>query len=123
MAVGIGTDRAPGGATTPGSVPAAGRTRALRLPRSRKMIIGFAMLAIFVIVAMIGPLDDTRWPSPSNQYTPARTRRRSCPRSRSSSRAPETARLVTARSQGRFLPGRVRTQMLTTVQIARQDAP
>jgi peptide/nickel transport system permease protein len=57
MAVGIGTDRAPGGATTPGSVPAAaGRTRALRLPRSRKMVVGFVMLAVFVIVAMIGPL-------------------------------------------------------------------
>lgn len=56
MAVGIGTDRVTGGATTPGSVPAAGRRRALRLPRSRKIIIGLGMLAVFLIIATIGPL-------------------------------------------------------------------
>jgi peptide/nickel transport system permease protein len=57
MAVGIGTDRATGGATTPGSVPATeGRRRALRLPRSPKIIVGLGMLAAFVIIAIIGPL-------------------------------------------------------------------
>jgi peptide/nickel transport system permease protein len=56
MAVGIGTNRATGGATTPGSVPTAvGRMRALRLPRSPKILIGLGMLAVFVIIAIIGP--------------------------------------------------------------------
>ncbi len=57
MAVGIGADRASSAATTPGPVPAAGgRWRALRLPRSPKIVVGLVILAVFVIIAIIGPL-------------------------------------------------------------------
>jgi peptide/nickel transport system permease protein len=57
MAVGVGTGSATTGATTPGSVPAskAGRTRPLRLPRSPKIFAGLGMLAVFVIIAIVGP--------------------------------------------------------------------
>jgi peptide/nickel transport system permease protein len=59
MAVGIGTDRAASGVPAPGSArPAtvASRPRALRLPRSPKIVIGLSMLTVFVIIAIIGPL-------------------------------------------------------------------
>jgi peptide/nickel transport system permease protein len=59
MAVGIGTAQVTGGAPVPGTArPGTGRRRqrALRLPRSRKIIVGLAMLAFFVLWAIIGPL-------------------------------------------------------------------
>ncbi len=58
MAVGIGTQRATGGGPVPGAaqpVPAPGRQRALRLPRSPKIIAGLALLAFFVLWSIIGP--------------------------------------------------------------------
>ena len=54
MAVGIGTEQ-PAGEASPG-VPAPRRGRALRLPRSGKILAGLGMLAIFVLVAVVGPL-------------------------------------------------------------------
>jgi peptide/nickel transport system permease protein len=59
MAVGIGADRAASGAAPAGgaeAVKVAGRARALRLRRSPKIIVGLGMLAVFVIIAIIGPL-------------------------------------------------------------------
>jgi peptide/nickel transport system permease protein len=59
MAVGIGADRAASGAAPAAGAEAAhvaGRTRALRLRRSPKIIVGLGMLAVFVIIAIIGPL-------------------------------------------------------------------
>jgi peptide/nickel transport system permease protein len=59
MAVGISTDLAtasgpvPGG-SLPGTSPR--RQRGLRLPRSPKVIAGLAMLALFVLWSVIGPL-------------------------------------------------------------------
>jgi len=58
MAVGIGTERATGGEPGPGTErpgPAPGRPRAWRLPRSPKIIAGLALLAFFVLWAIIGP--------------------------------------------------------------------
>ncbi|HTZ94054.1 MAG TPA: ABC transporter permease [Streptosporangiaceae bacterium] len=59
MAVGIGTEQVTGGvprpdAALPGMAPR--RQRALRLPRSPKIIAGLAMLAFFVLLSVIGPL-------------------------------------------------------------------
>jgi peptide/nickel transport system permease protein len=59
MAVGIGTELVTGGAPVPGTVPpraAPGRRRALRLPRSPKIIAGLVLLAFFVLWSVIGPL-------------------------------------------------------------------
>jgi peptide/nickel transport system permease protein len=56
MAVGIGADRAISLLGGPAPVAAIGRGRAFRLPRSPKIIIGLGMLAVFVIIAIIGPL-------------------------------------------------------------------
>jgi peptide/nickel transport system permease protein len=59
MAVGIGTGQAEGGAVAPVEVQAggpAGRGRALRIPRSPKIIVGISMLAFFVILSIVGPL-------------------------------------------------------------------
>jgi peptide/nickel transport system permease protein len=67
MAVGIGTDRATGGADgagAPGPLSPAGtaaRARALRFPHSPKMLAGIGMLTVFVIIAIIGP-----WVAPDN---------------------------------------------------------
>jgi peptide/nickel transport system permease protein len=58
MAVGIGTELARGGELVPGTVApgaAPGRRRALRLPRSPKIIAGLALLAFFVLWSVIGP--------------------------------------------------------------------
>jgi peptide/nickel transport system permease protein len=58
MAVGIGTERATGGEPAPGAAqpgPAPTRQRALRLPRSPKIIAGLALLAFFVLWSVIGP--------------------------------------------------------------------
>jgi peptide/nickel transport system permease protein len=58
MAVGIGTERATGGEPVPGAAQpgtAPRRQRALRLPRSPKMIAGLALLAFFVLWSIIGP--------------------------------------------------------------------
>jgi peptide/nickel transport system permease protein len=58
MAVGIGTERATGGGPVPGTEQpgtAPGRQRALRLPRSPKIIAGLALLAFFVLWSIIGP--------------------------------------------------------------------
>jgi peptide/nickel transport system permease protein len=59
MAVGIGTEQVIGsrpvpGDTVPGAKPL--RQRALRLPRSPKIIAGLAILAFFVLWSIIGPL-------------------------------------------------------------------
>ena len=59
MAVGTSTEQATGGASRPGAAPAAParrRHRALRLPRSPKILAGLAMLAFFVLLAIVGPL-------------------------------------------------------------------
>jgi peptide/nickel transport system permease protein len=59
MAVGIGTEQVAGTRPVPGSVTpgtAQRRRRALRLPRSPKIIAGLAILAFFVLLAIIGPL-------------------------------------------------------------------
>ncbi|MBO0831377.1 MAG: ABC transporter permease, partial [Actinobacteria bacterium] len=60
MAVGIGTEHVAGrgapelGTAQPGTTK--GSQRALRLPRSPKIIAGLIMLAFFVLLAVIGPL-------------------------------------------------------------------
>src|SRR5215469_4601983 len=59
MAVGIGTEQVTGGEPLPGTVrpgTAARRQRALRVPRSPKILAGLALLAFFVLLAIIGPL-------------------------------------------------------------------
>ena len=58
MAMGIGTDQLAGGGTAPGAEsPGAAprRQRALRLPRSGKILAGLAILAFFILWAIIGP--------------------------------------------------------------------
>ncbi|HXW88670.1 MAG TPA: ABC transporter permease [Streptosporangiaceae bacterium] len=58
MAVGIGTDQVTGTAPGPGSAPQATvrrPQRALRLPRSPKILVGLGMLAFFVLLSIIGP--------------------------------------------------------------------
>src|SRR5580658_1649409 len=58
MAVGIGIELASGGAPVPGAVPAGavpGRRRALRLPRSPKMLAGLGLLTFFVLLSIVGP--------------------------------------------------------------------
>jgi len=59
MAVGIGTEQVTAGEPVP-STGLTGtphrRQRALRLPRSPKIITGLAMLAFFVLLSIIGPL-------------------------------------------------------------------
>jgi peptide/nickel transport system permease protein len=52
MAVGVGTAQVSG--TMPGA--ARRRQRALRLPRSRKIIVGLAMLGFFVLWSVAGPI-------------------------------------------------------------------
>jgi peptide/nickel transport system permease protein len=54
MAVGIGAEPVTVGEPEPGIAP--GRRRALRLPRSPKILLGAGLLAIFVLLAIIGPL-------------------------------------------------------------------
>jgi peptide/nickel transport system permease protein len=59
MAVGIGTEQVASAGGVPASVlpgTAQRRQRALRLPRSPKIIVGLAMLAFFVLLSIIGPL-------------------------------------------------------------------
>ncbi|MGH3236409.1 MAG: hypothetical protein ACRDOH_24765, partial [Streptosporangiaceae bacterium] len=59
MAVGIGSESVTGGAPVPGTASpgtAPGRRRALRLPRSPKILAGLALLAFFVLLSIIGPL-------------------------------------------------------------------
>jgi peptide/nickel transport system permease protein len=51
MAVGIGT----GPVMADGPSIASGRRRALRLPRSRKILVGIGLLGFFVLLAIIGP--------------------------------------------------------------------
>jgi peptide/nickel transport system permease protein len=57
MATGIGSGQITGGQVHDADLPAAapGRTRALRLPRSPKIIIGLGLLSVFVIWAIAGP--------------------------------------------------------------------
>jgi peptide/nickel transport system permease protein len=61
MAMGIGTDQLAGGGPAPETAPpgeAAGRPRrqrALRLPRSPKILTGLGILAFFILWAVIGP--------------------------------------------------------------------
>jgi peptide/nickel transport system permease protein len=67
MAAGIGTEQAAGGAG-PGTPEAAlerRRPRALRLPRSGKILAGLGLLAVFVLMAILGP-----WIAP---YSPDQT--------------------------------------------------
>jgi len=54
MAVGIGTDHIAAGAPAPDI--ARGRRRALRLPRSPKLLIGLGLLGFFVLLAIFGPV-------------------------------------------------------------------
>jgi peptide/nickel transport system permease protein len=57
MAVGIGIEQVTGSGPVPGPLPGTARPqRALRLPRSPKIIAGLAMLAFFVLWSIIGPL-------------------------------------------------------------------
>src|SRR5215469_4602071 len=53
MAVGIGTDQIAADAPAPDI--ARGRRRALRLPRSPKILTGLGLLGFFVLLAIIGP--------------------------------------------------------------------
>jgi peptide/nickel transport system permease protein len=58
MAVGIGTERVTAGGPAPVGSPAGAagrRQRALRLPRSPKIIAGLVMLAFFVLLSVFGP--------------------------------------------------------------------
>jgi peptide/nickel transport system permease protein len=55
MAVGIGTELATAG-NAPAPSPARGRRRALRLPRSPKILTGLGILAFFVLLAIFGPI-------------------------------------------------------------------
>ncbi|MGH3193587.1 MAG: ABC transporter permease [Streptosporangiaceae bacterium] len=58
MAVGIGTEVDRGGAAVPAAVAggtAGGQRRALRLPRSPKMLAGLGLLVFFVLLSVIGP--------------------------------------------------------------------
>ena len=54
MAVGIGADPVTAGEPKTGIAPR--RQRTLRLPRSPKILVGVGLLAIFVLLAIIGPL-------------------------------------------------------------------
>jgi peptide/nickel transport system permease protein len=59
MAVGIGTEQVTGESPVPDAAlagRAARRHRAMRLPRSPKIIAGLSILAFFVLLAIIGPL-------------------------------------------------------------------
>jgi peptide/nickel transport system permease protein len=63
MAIGIGSGQIAGGHVPDAALPdaalpsaAPGRARAMRLPRSPKIIIGLGMLAFFIIWAVAGPL-------------------------------------------------------------------
>jgi peptide/nickel transport system permease protein len=59
MAVGIGTEQVTDSGPVPGGTPAATarrQRRALRLPRSPKIVAGLAMLAFFVLLSVVGPL-------------------------------------------------------------------
>src|ERR1700758_3113382 len=59
MAASISTEQVTGGEPVPGSAlggAAPRRQRALRLPRSPKIIAGLVMLAFFVLLSVIGPL-------------------------------------------------------------------
>src|SRR5215469_9867185 len=58
MAVGIGIEQVTSGAGEPGAgLPGpARRRRGVRIPRSPKIIAGLALLALFVLLAIIGPL-------------------------------------------------------------------
>jgi peptide/nickel transport system permease protein len=60
MAVGIGTEQVTGHDPVPGAAPpgmtTARRQRAVRLPRSPKIIAGLALLLFFVLLAIFGPL-------------------------------------------------------------------
>jgi peptide/nickel transport system permease protein len=59
--MGIGTDQLAGGGPAPGAEPPGAapgrprRNRALRLPRSGKILTGLGMLAFFILWAIIGP--------------------------------------------------------------------
>jgi peptide/nickel transport system permease protein len=55
MAVGIGTELATAG-NAPAPRPAPGRRRAVRLPRSPKILTGLGILAFFVLLAIFGPI-------------------------------------------------------------------
>lgn len=56
MAVGIGTQQVTAGGDYPAPAAAPRRRRALRLPRSPKILTGLGMLAFFVLLAIFGPL-------------------------------------------------------------------
>ncbi len=58
MAVGIGTEQVTGGRPEPATARSGlpGRTRAVRLPRSPKILAGLGLLGFFVVWAVVGPL-------------------------------------------------------------------
>src|SRR5258708_8824110 len=66
MAISASTDLRGGPAADPGLIPAPDApARRRRLPRSPKVLIGLGTLAVFLVIAVIGP-----WIAPSN---PARS--------------------------------------------------
>jgi peptide/nickel transport system permease protein len=68
MVVGIGTELATEGLAPP--VAAGGRRRALRLPRSPKIVAGLIMVAFFVLLAIFGPIVRPYDPSASLANAP-----------------------------------------------------
>jgi peptide/nickel transport system permease protein len=73
MAVGIGADLATDGVPAPGAGGPGtrrGRERALRLPRSPKMLAGAGILAFFVLLAIVGPLIAPDNPAASFRNSP-----------------------------------------------------
>jgi peptide/nickel transport system permease protein len=69
MAVGIGTQLATEG-NVPAPQPAPRRHRAVRLPRSPKILAGLGLLAFFVLLAIFGPIVRPYNPSASAALAP-----------------------------------------------------
>ena len=67
MVVGIGTELATEGLAP---APAVDRRRALRLPRSPKIVVGLSILAFFVLLAIFGPIVRPYDPSESFANAP-----------------------------------------------------
>jgi len=85
---GSGPGDQPGAGPLPPPVSAPVRGRRIRLPRSPKIIAGLVMLAIFLIVAIIGPIVAPYNPSASSVTVPSGSRRNSDPLGRPSMTEP-----------------------------------